>query len=93
MFDDTHLNMELEITRDGDGPDCAKVTNHLKYKNRLTIGRSHNTTILDTSMYKVDYKDSHKPSLAANVIAENIFYQVDGEGNWYVLFQDIFDHR
>jgi hypothetical protein len=31
--------------------------------------------------------------MASNVIAENLFAQVDDEGNRHVLFEEIFDHR
>jgi hypothetical protein len=44
-------------------------------------------------MYEVEYPDGHKASLAATVIAENMFAQVDDEGNRHVLFEEIIDHR
>ena len=44
-------------------------------------------------MCEVQYKDGGKTSLAANVIAQNMFDQLDGEGNRYVLLQNIFSHR
>jgi hypothetical protein len=37
-----------------------------------------------TRMYEVEYLDGYKASLAANTIAENLFAQVDEEGNHYV---------
>ena len=93
VFDNTYLNMGLDIQRNGDGPDFAKVKNRLRDTDGLPIGRSHNNPSLDTIMYDVEYKYRHKASLAANVIVDNMFAQVDGEGNRHVLFQDIFDHR
>ena len=78
VFDDTYLNMELSISRDGDGPDFDKVTKRLKDKNGLPIDRAHNNPITDTRMYEVEYKDRHKGSLAANEIADHMFAQVDG---------------
>ena len=44
-------------------------------------------------MYEVEYTDGHKASLAANNIAENMFAQVDDEGNRYQLLSEIIDHR
>ena len=44
-------------------------------------------------MYEVQYKDGHKDLLAANAIADNMFAHVNGEGNQYVLFQDIVGRR
>ena len=93
VFDDTYLNMELAIPRDGEGPEFATVTKRLRDKDGLPIGKSNNNPILDTRMYEVEYKDGHKASLAANAIAENMFAQVDEEGNRHVLFQEISDHR
>ena len=37
--------------------------------------------------------DGHRASLAANAIAENLFAQVDEEGNRHVLMETIADHR
>ncbi len=94
VFDDTYLNMELAIPRDGDdGPEFAKVTKRLRDKDGLPIGKANNNPILDTRMYEVEYPDGHKASLAANAIAENMFAQVDDEGNRHVLFEEIVDHR
>ena len=78
VFDDTFLNVELEIPTDGDRPDFAKVAKHLRDKDGLQIGISHHSSILDTILYEVDYKEGNKSSLAANAIAENIFAHVNG---------------
>ena len=50
VFHNMYLNTELAIPRDEDWPDFAKVTKSLRDKDWLTIGRSHNNTILDTRM-------------------------------------------
>ena len=44
-------------------------------------------------MYEVKYQDSHTAALAENLIAENLFAQVDEEGNRSVLFDEIVDVR
>ena len=92
VFDDTYLNMDLAIPRDGYGPGFTKVTKGLRDKDGLTIVKFHNNPILDTRLYEVEYKDRHKVLLSANAIEENIFAQLDEEVNRHVLFQDIFDH-
>ena len=43
-------------------------------------------------MYEVEYVDGHKASLTVNAIAQNMFAQVDDEGNRHVLFDKIIDH-
>ena len=49
--------------------------------------------ILDSHMYKVEYQDGTKASLAANYIAETLFVQVDQEGNRHVLLDELIDYR
>ena len=48
--------------------------------------------LLDTRMYDVEFVDGEKASLAANYIAENLFAQVDDEGNLQVLMNEIIDY-
>ena len=93
MLEDTYLNMELALSRDGDGPEFAKVTKRLRDANGIPIGTAHDNPLLDTRLYEVEYMDGYKASLAANAIAMNMFAQVDDEGNRYVLFDQIIDHR
>ena len=44
-------------------------------------------------MYEVEYQDGTKASLVANYIAENLFTQVDQEGNRHVLLDELIDYR
>jgi hypothetical protein len=93
-YDDYYLNMELAIPRtDGEGPEFARVTKRLRDKDGIPIGTANDNPILDTRMYEVEYLDGHKASLAANTIAQNLFAQVDEEGNRHVLLDEIVDHR
>ena len=87
------MNMEVALPRDTEGPDFARVTKRLKDANDLPIGTDNENPILDTRVYEVEYVDGHKASLTANAIAQNIFAQVNDEGNRHVLFDEIIDHR
>ena len=71
----------------------ARVTKRLRDVNGLPIGTAHDNPILDSRMYDVEYQDGHKAAMAANAIAQNLFAQVDAEGNCHVLFDEIIDHR
>jgi hypothetical protein len=93
VCDDTHLNLELATSRDGDGPEFAKVTRSSRDKDGLPIGKANDNPILDARMHEVEHPDGHEASLAANAIAENMFAQADSEGNRHVPFQEIVDHR
>ena len=93
VLEDTYVNMEITLSRDGDGPQFGRVTKRLRDKNGLPIGTANDNPILDTRLYEVEFLDGYKASLAANTIAENLFSQVDEEGNRYTLFDVIEDHR
>jgi hypothetical protein len=93
VLEDTYVNMEIALPRDGEGPEFARVTKRLRDANGIPIGTANDNPILDTRVYEVEYLDGHKASLAANTIAENMFAQVDEEGNRFVLMDSIADHR
>ena len=92
-FDDTYLNMELALPREGGEIQFGRVVKRLRDKDGLPIGTANDNPILDSRLYEVEFQDGYKTSLAANAIAENLFAQIDDEGNRHVLFQEIIDHR
>ena len=93
VLEDTYLNMELALPKDGDEPQFARVTKRLRDAHGLPIGMAHDNPLLDSRIYEVEYADGHKVSLSANTIATNMFAQVDDEGNSYVLLDALVDHR
>ena len=92
-FDDTYLHMELALPREGGDVQFGRVVKRLRDRDGLPIGTAHDNPILDSRMYEVEFQDGYKTSLAANTIAENLFAQIDDEGNRQVLFNEIIDHR
>ena len=85
--------MELALPRQGAEVQFGCVVKRLRDKDGLPIGTAHDNPILDTRMFEVEFQDGHKASMAANAIAENLFSQIDDEGNRHVLFQEIVDYR
>ena len=57
------------------------------------IGRSNEKPILDTRGYIVEFEDGEQAELAANTIAQSMYYQCDPDGNQYVMFDSIVDFR
>jgi hypothetical protein len=57
------------------------------------IGRYNNNPILDTRVYEVEFSDGQVLEYAANLIAENLYSQVDDEGHHQVMFDEIIDHN
>ena len=93
-YDDWYLNMELAVPRgDNPNPQYTKVTKRLKDADGIPIGMANENPILDSLMYEVEYQDGMRASLAANYIAENLFAQVDQEGDRHVLLDEIIDYR
>ena len=93
VLEDTYLNMEVALPRDDEGPELARVTKRMRDANGIPIGTANDNPILDSRIYEVEYLDGHKASMAANSIAENLFSQIDDDGNRFVLLDDIVDHR
>ena len=88
-----YINMELALDRGGEQPEYARVKKRLKDNQGRPIGIASDNPIIDTRMYEVKYQDGHMAALTGNLIAENIFAQVDEEGNRSVLFDEIVDVR
>ena len=93
IFDDRYLNMELALPHGEEAtPQYPKVTKRLRDANGIPIGTADNNPILDTRMYEVEFMDGTKQSLSVNYIAENVFAQVDQDGNRQVLLDEIIDY-
>ncbi len=61
--------------------------------NGRPVGIRHSNLILDTREYEVQFPDGSTQSYLANVIAENLYSQVDAEGNQYAVMDEITDHE
>jgi len=57
------------------------------------MGRSNANPILDTSIYEVEFDDGSTEAYSANIIAEPIYLQVDGEGYTHYMLNKIVDHK
>ena len=85
--------MELAVNCGDDSPSFAKLTKRLRDAQGLPIGTVNDNPILYNRIYEVEYLDGFTTSIANNSIAENMFAQVDKEGNRHVLFDEIVEHR
>jgi hypothetical protein len=71
----------------------GRVTKRAKGLYGDEIGRAHTNPLFDTREYVVEFTDGTEENYFANVIAENMFAQVDSEGKQYLLMEEITDHR
>jgi hypothetical protein len=90
---DKYISARL-LLPDGDGvARSAQIKRRKRDEDGNLIGRSNQNPILDTGLYEVEFDDGQVGTYAANVIAENVYEQVDDEGFAYTLFDEIVDHN
>jgi hypothetical protein len=93
VFDDTYLDMGVALPHGEPGPEFARVTKRLQDANGLPIGIANENPILDTPhLYEVEHADGVKSSMTANLIAQNMFAQVNEDSHHHVPFQEIVDY-
>ena len=61
--------------------------------NGNPIGLRNPNPILDTRNYEVELPDRSVETYAVNIIAESFMSNVDDEGNFFLLIDEIIDHR
>jgi hypothetical protein len=57
------------------------------------VGRGHTNPIFDTIIYLVEFPDGHMQEFSANIITQNLYSQLDAEGNQFLLFDEIVDYK
>ena len=90
---DHYINMEVAIDRGDEYPELARVIKRLKDNDGNPIGISNKNPILDTRMYEVEFQDGHTEALSTNIIAENLFSQIDEDGHRQAILDQIVDVR
>ena len=71
----------------------AKVLGRTKDLKGEIIGNYNDDPILNTIIYNVELPDGAVKQYSANMIAENMYAQVDSEGNKYDLLEEIIDFK
>ena len=89
---DQYLGAELLLPQ-GENMTAGRVIKRARGQDGNPIGTRHSNPLLDTREYTVEFSDGSTAEYTANVIAENIFSQVDSEGRQYMLLKEIVDHR
>ena len=71
----------------------GRVTKRLRGIDGEAVGCAHANPFFDTREYDIEFTDGSVDKYTANVITENMFSQVDDEGNQYFLMNEITYHR
>jgi hypothetical protein len=89
---DGYLTASVMIPRGGEVLK-AHVVSRKRDVNGNPIGKSHSNPILDTREYVVEFEDGAQEIYSANLIAENMYAQIDSEGRQHVLLSEIVGHK
>ena len=89
---DNYIGVDIMISH-GDTGAQGSVRRRKRDVEGNTIRISNSNTILDTQTYEVEFKDGSMSTSSANVIAESMYAQGDDQGQKYLLFGSILDHK
>jgi hypothetical protein len=89
---DEYLNTELLMST-GEEFVQAKVIKRKHDADDNPMGKRHTNPILDTRKYDIQFPDGSIGMFDANIIAKNLYSQVDPEGRSHTIFRDIINHR
>ena len=89
---DQWINAELKLPQ-GELIRTAKVLGQSKDGDGQPVGMYDPNPLLNTAIYDVEFPDGEIREYAANLIAENMYAQVDSEGYRYQLLQSIVDYE
>ena len=89
---DEYLTAEVLLPSGGE-LQKARIVGRKKDDDGMPIGKRNPNPILDSCMYEVEFPDGSTDAVTANIIAENMFSQIDDEGRSHAILQEIVDHR
>ena len=90
---DKYSNAELVFDVGTGSERKGRVVKRAKGSSGEPLGRAHTNPLFDTREYIVEFTDGTTQNYFANVIAENMYSQIDADGHQYQLLQEIVDHR
>ena len=89
---DEYLSAQVILPRGGENVKGTVMTRR-KDADNLPIGKRNPNPILDTRQYEVQFPDGSTDCYSANLIAENIYAQIDNEGRTMQLLAEIIGHK
>ena len=77
----------------GEWPKRATVKRRIENEDGSRSGTYHRNPMMDTREYELEYDNGTQDRYVANVIAKNLYSQIDSEGHQFLVLEDISDHR
>ena len=90
---DKYIGAEVMMDVPGEGPRRATVKRCVEDLEGKKAGSYHRNPMMDTREYELEYDDGTHDRYFANVIAKNLYSQVDSEGHQFLVLDEISDHR
>ena len=91
-FNDQYVGASILLPR-GSTSARGKVKSRKRNSDGNLVGKADSNPIKDTRTYEVEFPDGEVAELTANAIAEAMYATCDDDGNEYLLFDDIVDHK
>lgn len=89
---DKYISAKVLLPK-GDQLVLGKVIGRKRDVNDNPIGVAHSNPIFDTRLYQVQFPEGNVEEYSTNVIAQNIYSQLDNEGHRYLLLNEIIDYK
>ena len=90
---DEYLTAEVVLPHGGESA-RVKVTMHKCNAMGRPIGvKAPGQPMLDTRMYEVEFLDGSMEAVMVNLIAENLYSQMDAEGHSFSMIKEIIDQH
>ena len=91
---DNFLGAYVELPGDdGESKVLARIKNRKRDHDGKLVGHFNANPILNTSVYNIESPDGTISEYTVNVIAENLWNQIDDDGNNYNQLYEIIGHR
>ena len=88
-----YISAKVMLPKDGHTFASGRVVKRARDENGELIGKTHDNPLLDSSVYEIRFEDGSVERYHANIIAEHIYSQVDGDGYGRALLDEIIDHK
>ena len=89
---DQYLNMELIMDVGMNDEWCGWVIKCSRGLDGETVGHAHPDPLFDTCECEIEFTDGAIKKHVANIITENVFAQVDSEGDMHAIMEEITNH-
>ena len=92
-INDNYIGVKVLLPVGGEYQEGVIQSRKRNLEGTQLIGKKHNNPLLDTRVYKVKFHDGGVGEFSTNIIAENLYSNIDEEGHPYAILSGIINHR